>query len=98
QQSGGLRAVMLPAQQVQVLDLSEAAALRGPVVVLLDVIGLGGPGAASGAAGDGADGVAQAEVLEHPARRRVALGGQRQEGAAAGVGEHAVLGPALPGE
>ncbi|WP_422114798.1 hypothetical protein [Brachybacterium sp. UNK5269] len=98
QQALGLRLVVLPAEQVEVLDLGPTALGRVLVVVLLEVVAFGGPGDAACASGHGAARTAQAQVLEHRPARRVALRRQGEEGPGAVIGEHAVPGVLAPGE
>src|SRR5690606_18465600 len=98
QQAVRLVVVVLPAQEVQVLDLGGAALARGAAQALLDVVALGGPGGGARASGDGALPVAEPEVLEHRGGGGDAVGREREEGAAARAGEDAVPDGAAAGE
>ena len=82
--------MVLPAQQVEVLELGATTSGGVGVDELLDVVGFGGPGDRSCAAGDRTGRAAQAEMLEHGLRRRIAVRGQRQEGSRARIGEDPV--------
>src|SRR5699024_4873259 len=73
----GLVEVVLPAQEVEVLDLGETALPVVAAQAFLDVVAFGGPGAGAGASGHRALGVAQAQVLEHRGGRCVPVGRQR---------------------
>ncbi len=86
QQAEGLVEMMLPAQEMEVLDLGESACRRVAVTELLDVIALGGPGDRTGATRHCASGgPSKAQMLQHRLRRLIAIGGKRQEGAARGI-------------
>ncbi|WP_343872488.1 hypothetical protein [Brachybacterium alimentarium] len=68
------------------------------MIELLDVVALGSPGRGPRAAGHGTGRVAQSQVFEHRRRGLVTIGGQREEGAGARIGEHPEPGPLPPGE
>src|SRR5699024_5045522 len=64
QQAVGLVEVVLPAQQVEVLDLGETALSLGAAQAFLDVVAFGGPRGRPGAARHRAHAVAQPEMFE----------------------------------
>ncbi|WP_157697083.1 hypothetical protein [Brachybacterium avium] len=98
QQAGCLVQMMLPAQQVEVLDLGEGSRIGAAAPAFLDVIALRGPRGEPGASRHRAHAVAQPEMFEHRRGGLVLLGRQRQESTAGGIGEHAVPGLAAAGE
>src|SRR5699024_6714354 len=64
-QPRGLLGVVVPAQAVEVPQAGPAASAGVIVVVLDDVVVLGGEHGGAGAAGHGADGVAQPQLESH---------------------------------
>src|SRR5699024_2911329 len=79
QQAVGLVEVVLPAQQVEVLDLGQTTLPLRAAPAFLDVIAFGGPRSRPGAARHRAHAVAQPEMLQHRGRGHILLRRQGQE-------------------
>src|SRR5699024_281627 len=77
-QPRGLLGVVVPAQAVEVPQAGPAASAGVIVVVLDDVVVLGGEHGGAGAAGHGADGVAQPQLESHLRGGVVGLGAHGQ--------------------
>ena len=98
EEARGLHAVVAAAEAVQVLDRGGAAAGGVLEVELLDVVALADGHDVAVAAGDGADGVDEAQVLGHRAADPVGPRGGGGVAAPGRVGEDAFEGRRLRGE
>src|SRR5699024_8331053 len=97
-QPRGLLGVVVPAQAVEVPQAGPAASAGVIVVVLDDVVVLGGEHGGAGAAGHGADGVAQPQLESHLRGGVVGLGAHGQVRPGDRVGEDPLPGRRSGGE